>query len=98
MITIGKEFKPYSHVFQVKIPECINLISLATDDLASQGIQDDLLNINEIPYFVTDNVESRSIDVAVSCLNTCWKHLLHCIRIQLQQNRIQIKHVMPIRS
>ena len=51
MITIGKEFKPYYHVFQVKIPEDINLISLATDDLASQlEIQDDLLNINKIPY------------------------------------------------
>ena len=31
-------------------PEYINLISLASDDLASQGIQYDLLNINEIPY------------------------------------------------
>ena len=50
MITIGKEFKRYYHVFQVKLCEDINLISLATDDLASQGIQDDLLNINEIPY------------------------------------------------
>ena len=35
VITIGKEFIPYYHIFQVKIPEDINLISLATDDLAS---------------------------------------------------------------